>query len=39
MWGRESSLKMRVYLGNPCYVVSSKCTGENQRCGLSCEHK
>ena len=36
---RMSSWKTRVYIGNPCHVVGSKCTGLNQRCGRSYEHK
>ena len=34
-----SSWKMRVYIGIPCYAVGSKCTGQNQSCRCSCEHK
>ena len=27
---RVSSWKMRVYIGNPCHAVGSKCVGQNQ---------
>ena len=33
-----SAWETRVYIGNPCYVVGSKCAGQNQICGRSCEH-
>ena len=39
MWKRMSSWKTRVYIGNPCHAVGSKCAGQNQICGRSCEHK
>ena len=35
---RVSSWKMRVYIDNPCHAVGSKCVGQNQSCGRSCEH-
>ena len=33
------SWKTRVYIGNSCFAVGSKCAGQNQSCGRSCEHK
>ena len=36
---RVSSWKTRVYIGNPCHAFGSKCAGQNQSCGRSCEHK
>ena len=36
---RMRSWKTRIYIGNPCHVVISKCARQNQRCWHSCEHK
>ena len=36
---RMNSWKTRVYKGNPCQAVGSKCAGQNRRYRRSCEHK
>ena len=35
---RKSSWKTRVYIGNPCHAVGSKCAAQDQSYGRSWEH-